>query len=391
MHFGHSSIHQFESGEEQMTWTRSKGRVARWGAAGAAAAAAVAAGLGGATAASAATAATIPVRCSVTALNNAISFSPSDSILVLKPGCVYSTSSPLKTITRDLTISGSNDVIRSTGTTTILHISNATVSISQLTFTDGSSKTDAGAIHNIGGTVTLTSTTFSDNTGDEGGAILNSNGATLLINSSTFADNHASFQGGAIYNEGNSTIGISGTTFFDNTSVSNGGAIENVSGSVYTPSDAAQSTFRDNSATNAGSLGGAIRNFVGSVDVTNVQFTDNSAAGSGGAFSNVGGTSTVTNSGFTGNTAGTNGGAIQTTKSLNLVGDTISANAANQRGGGLYVSGGTTTLSQNTFVTGNFAGITGGGIYRQSGTVVITSGSFVHLNSPNNCTGLSCP
>jgi len=375
-----------------MTWTRSKGRVARWGAAGAAAAAAVTAGLGGATAASAATAApTIPVPCSVTALNNAITFSPSDSILVLKPGCVYSTSSPLKTITRDLTISGSNDVIRFTGTGTILHITNATVSISQLTFTGGLSKVDAGAIHNVGGTLTLTSTTFRDNTGDEGGAIRNSNGATLLINSSTFADNHASFQGGAIYNEGNSTIGLSGTTFFDNTSVGNGGAIENVNGSVYTPSNAANSTFRDNSASGKGSFGGAIRNFIGSVDVTSVDFTNNSAPGPGGAFSNVGGTSTVTNSGFSGNTSGTNGGAIQTTKSLNLVGDTIGGNAANQRGGGIYVSGGTTTLSQNTFVTGNFAGISGGGIFRQSGTVVITSGSFVHLNSPNNCTGLFCP
>ena len=112
-----------------MTWTRSNSvgrgagsapaalarRAVRWGAAGVATAAAVATGLGGVTAASAATAISIPVPCSVTALNAAISLSPSNTILVLKPGCFYVTSGPLSNINRNLTIVGSNDTIRLTG------------------------------------------------------------------------------------------------------------------------------------------------------------------------------------------------------------------------------------------------------------------------------------
>ena len=41
---------------------------------------------------------------------------------MLKPGCLYSTGSPLSTINRNLTIVGSNDTIRLTGAGTILHI-----------------------------------------------------------------------------------------------------------------------------------------------------------------------------------------------------------------------------------------------------------------------------
>lgn len=382
-----------------MTWTRSKGRVARWGAAGAAAAAAVAAGLGGVTAASAATAISIPVPCSVTALNAAILLSPSNSILVLKPGCHYNTATPLNNVTRNLTIVGSSDVIHLTGVGTILHVLHATLSISQLTFTGGDgSGPEPGAIHNVGGTLTLTSTTFADNDGGLGGAIQNSSGGSVTISSSDFADNDASSGltggGGAIANLNSSTLSVTGTTFFDN-SGANGGAIDNFSGTVTFPTSSNQSLFRQNDADGTSVLltgfGGAIYNRSGQVNADNVQFTDNDSRNDGGAVRNIGGVSTFSNSGFSGNAADDNGGGISTTKSLNLVGDNFGGNAAGERGGALYVNGGTTTLSQNTFVVGNFANISGGGIYRKSGTVSLTTGSFVHLNVPNNCTGLFCP
>ncbi|MGH3394359.1 MAG: hypothetical protein ACRDPO_06680, partial [Streptosporangiaceae bacterium] len=213
-----------------MTWTRSNSvvrRAGRWGAAGVAAAAAVATGLGGVTAASAATAISFPVPCSVTALNAALALSPSNTILVLKPGCLYSTGSPLATINRSLTIVGSNDVIRLTGAGTILHINHAQVGISQLTFTGGDgSGSEPGAIHNVGGTLSLTSTTFRDNDGGYGGAIQNSSGGALTISSSTFADNDASTirGGGAIADLNSSTTTVTGTTFFGNEG-GNGGAI----------------------------------------------------------------------------------------------------------------------------------------------------------------------
>lgn len=371
-----------------MTWTPSKG-AARWGAAGVAAAAAAAFGLGGAPAAMAAPAIPIPVPCSVTALNAAITFAPANSILVLKPGCVYSTATPLSNVTKNLTISGSNDVIRFTGTGTILHVLGVNLDIQQLTFTGGNSTTtEPGAIHNLAGTVTLDSTTFRDNTGGDGGAIENDNGGTLQIKNSTFADNHANDLGGAIDQEHGSTTGIDGTNFFGNSSDGNGGAIENdtSNNSLYSPAAAGKSTFRDNTADG---FGGAVRNFSGTVDLTNADFVGNHATDDGGAASLIGSTSRFSNTGFERN-SGRNGGAIQTTKSLNLSGDSISANRATLRGGGIYVNGGSTTLSNNTLVFGNFAGISGGGIYRASGTVSLTTGSSVTLNIPNNCTGVAC-
>jgi predicted outer membrane repeat protein len=382
-----------------MTWTRSHGagaaqaalarRAVRWGAGGVAVAAAVAAGLAGAPAAMASPAIPIPVPCSVTALNLAITLSPANSILVLKPGCVYVTATPLSNVTKNLTISGSNDVIRFIGTGTILHVLGVNLDVSQLTFTGGNGVgTEPGAIHNLAGTVTLTSTRFRDNTGGDGGAIENDNGGHLIIKSSTFAENHARDLGGAIDQEHASVTGIDATTFFGNSSDGNGGAIENDTNSntLFSPTTAGKSTFRDNTADG---FGGAVRNFNGTVDVTNVDFAGNHATDDGGAVSNIGGTSNFTNSGFEGN-SGRNGGAIQTTKALNLVGDSISGNRATLRGGGLYVNGGSTTLSQNTLVFGNFAGISGGGIFRNSGTVTLTTGSSVTLNIPNNCTGVIC-
>ena len=209
-----------------MTWTRSNSvgrgagsapaalarRAVRWGAAGVATAAAVATGLGGVTAASAATAISIPVPCSVTALNAAISFSPSNTILVLKPGCVYVTSGPLSNINRNLTIVGSNDTIRLTGAGTILHVNQraAWASASSRSPAATASASEPGAIHNVGGTLSLTSTTFRDNDGGYGGAIQNSSGGALTISSSTFADNDASVirGGGAIANRDSSTTTV---------------------------------------------------------------------------------------------------------------------------------------------------------------------------------------
>jgi parallel beta-helix repeat protein len=356
----------------------------------------VAAGLTGASAASAAPAISIPVPCSVSALNGAIALAPSGSILVLKPGCVYVTGTALHNITRDLTIVGSNDTIRFIGVGTILHITNsATVSISQLTFTGGDGVgTEPGAIHNVGGNLTLTSTTFRNNDGGYGGAIQNSNGASLLAVSSTFFNNEASgiLGGGAIANRNNSTTGTDGTSFVDNEG-GNGGAIYNVSGTVYSPATASKSTFRDNSAdgnTLINGYGGAIYNADGQVHLTNADFTGNDANRDGGALRNVGGAATLTNVGLSGNFSATNGGAIATTKSLVLSGNSISGNRASNRGGGIYVNGGNTTLSNNTLVFGNFAGSSGGGIYRNTGSVSITTGSSVTLNFPNNCTGLFC-
>jgi predicted outer membrane repeat protein len=396
--------------------TGRKRRAARWGATGAAVTAAVAAGLGGASAAVAAPAVTLAVSCSVTALNNAITAAPSNAILVLKSGCVYSTHSPLSNVVRNLTIVGSNDTIRLTGAGTILNTT-ANLSLSKLTLTGGDgSGPNPGAIKNVRGTVTLNDVVFRDNDGGLGGAIQNSTGGRLIVTGSTFADNDASTGGGAIANVLTSTVAITSSTFAENTAPF-GGAIYNLLGTVavldatgngqtrFVNNDADGATLPTVAGTSASrqarpaanapdapppltGVGGAIYNVAGPLAVLDATFTGNDADGDGGAIRATGSTSTVSGSTFSRNFADGNGGAISTTKSLNLVNDYISGNQADLNGGGIYVNGGSTSLNK-TDVIGNFAGA-GGGIYRNAGSVSLTNNSLVTANHPNNCVGLFC-
>lgn len=310
----------------------------------------------------------------------------------------------------------------------------------------------AGAIQNDpGGNVTITDCNSTQNLGGAGGALINLPCATMAVNNSSFTDNDAyDAGGGAIANFG--TMTVSGSAFSSNTAIydplvpplprarsaasaapaeqapgdGTGGAIGNFGGDLTL--SGVKSTFTDNQA---GAGGGAIGNFgsalgqpvddgiradapaapVGSISVTNAVFTGNQASGNGGAIANTGSASTVANSGFTGNSAagnvdagvaaatsgvpaadapGGNGGAIATTTSLSLPGDNFTRNRATGNGGGIFVSGGGTTLTSNTIVTSNTAGGTGGGIDRTGGTVSLTHGVLVLLNRPNNCTGLAC-
>jgi predicted outer membrane repeat protein len=378
----------------------------RWGAAGAAVAATVAVAMGSASA-MAAPVTTIFVGCSVTALSNAINFAPSDAILSLKSGCVYSISAKLPNVTSNITIQGNKDVIRRSGGAlfTALTDNGAQLIINQLTMTGFSGNgTNPGALNNNGGTVTITNSFFTNNSGNEGGAILNNHSGTLSATSTGFAGNDAT-TGGAIDNRSDSTATLDIDTFIGN-SADTGGAIFVSSGHVTvegTSTAASASTqFVDNDATGGvvvapGSVkpaistgfGGAIDNLGGVLTATFATFTDNDATIDGGAIWNGGGTSSVGTSGFTGNFAADDGGAIATTRSLNLTSDTLSLNRANDDGGGIFVNGGTTSLNR-TDVFANSAGVTGGGIRRNSGSVSLTNGSLVTLNRPNNCSGFSC-
>ncbi|AEG18409.1 Ig-like domain-containing protein [Methanobacterium paludis] len=152
-----------------------------------------------------------------------------------------------------------------------------------------------------GVTVTITNLTLTNGTAEEyGGAIRNF--GNLTVNNSTFTNNNADNCGGAIYNEGNLTVGNS--TFTGNTANQyGGGAIAN-----FRTLTVGNSTFTNNSIDGSNVSGGAIRNFFGTLTVGNSTFTGNTAH-NGGAIYNCGGSSTVGNSTFTGNTAYV-GGAI---------------------------------------------------------------------------------
>jgi predicted outer membrane repeat protein len=374
----------------------------RWVAVGAATTAAVALSLSGASAALAAPPAQILVPCSVGALNGAIAVAPPNAILVLQSGCTYSLTSALPTVTRNLTIVGSNDTIRRVGGTfTVLTNNDANLTITNLTIAGANGRSNApGAILNEnGGALSLTSVTFLDDDGGIGGAILNNTGGALTASSCNFVGDDASgyVGGGAIANGPISTAQISGSTFIDNSasgrddvvirngpSSGGGGAVLSRGGSL-TFSGAA-STFTDNFAEGNG---GAIFAELGSLNLSRATFTGNGAYDDGGAVANFGAAATIAQSAFNGNESGGDGGAVATGTTLNLNYDQMSGNRSHSTGGGLYVDGGTTTLN-TTDIYGNRARVTGGGIRRQAGTVTFLNTTVVAANVPNNCSGLFC-
>jgi hypothetical protein len=355
------------------------GRRGRWAvrACAAGAAVAAAAGAGGAAMAATTTASvqvTTPVACLASALASAISSAPANAILVLKPGCTYRIPASLPEVTSDLTIVGDGDTITPANDDdfTALEVSGAELTISRLTFRGFFTGTDTepGALINDGGSVTITSSRFTDNTGgDDGGAILNKAGATLDISSTEFQGNVS-----GVDDDCSAVRADCGSDGY-------GGAISNESGSEATLT---ADNFLDNHATEDG---GAIDNAGGSLVVSYAAFSHNSSPDYGGAIENDGGSASVSGSSFSHNHS-EYGGAIETDFfPLNLTGDMLTGNSAYD--GGAIIMYSNTTLNK-TIVTGNHATSHGGGIYLSGGTASITNGSFVTGNTPDNCYGFSC-
>ena len=236
------------------------------------------------------------------------------------------------TISKNLNIIGQsqeNTIINGTNINQIFIITyGTTVTLENLTLTNGYSTTYGGAIYNQGD-LTVTNCTFTNNTAEMGGAINNYNygagSATCTITDSTFTNNTANHFGGAInnnnYNEddhgdGSANCSVTGSTFTNNTA-NYGGAINNYNYGVGSATcTVTGSTFTNNTAILDG---GAIFNYnvEGSANctITESTFTNNTANHFGGAITNVnageGSANCTANfNRFYNNTATTNGNAI---------------------------------------------------------------------------------
>lgn len=189
--------------------------------------------------------------------------------------------------------------------------------------------------------------------------ILNT-GIAVSISGLTIAGGSGGGFGGGVFVLGG-TVNLSNLSFTGNTA-GTGGALEAEGGSVTV----ANSTFASNSAP---TQGGAINNDGAAVTLSNNTFTGNSAAFGGAIFNQ----STLTLSGSTlaNNSAGFWGGAVYNIGTLTAINDTLNGNTAGFAGGGLYSAGGTTTLTANT-ISANQAGLTdGGGISADAGAVTL--------------------
>ena len=257
----------------------------------------------------AAAAAVTEVPCSTPALISAVSGAASGTTLSLAKGCTYVLTSALPTVAEDLTVDGNGATLhRSTaaGTAafTILTVAAGTVTLNQLSFTNGN------------------------------GAITVNNLAQLNVTGGVFRGNTAA-NGGAINNTASTVVQVNGASFIDNTATGDGGAMY-----VFT------------------ALGDQI---------TNCRFLGNTAAGSGGAYWEWSNGTAISGSTFGGNKA-TTGGALYLDDQGSVITRTvIDGNSASGDGGGIFDSpGGTPVPITDSTITGNHAGGAGGGLDEES-------------------------
>lgn len=255
--------------------------------------------------------------------------------------------------------------------------------------------TEAVAFNGL--TITSAGSTSASGYPTDGGGIYISGSADVTTSGAVLSDHIVSGSGGAVWVSASGSFAANGSTFEGNrargdASTQGGGAIYTDGGAV----SAEETMFTDNRALGTSGSGGAILNPNGAtLTIDPGGFVSNRAQRAGGAIETVGGTVTISGSFFTGNNAGANpgnGGAIHAAGggTVTITGGTASENRAIE-GGAYWVGSGTTLdLTGDSDVSDNFAmGAAsdqgGGGIYVDGGTLTVTGGAI----SDNAASGAS--
>lgn len=182
------------------------------------------------------------------------------------------------------------------------------------------------------------------------------------------------------------TVRISGLTFIDGNDIDyvNGGAINTRIGTLQV----VNCVFVNNSS-GAGGAGGAIYNISGTVQVSNSTFIGNSAQLGGAIYNESGGTLVVTGSTFE-NNAAQGGGAIYDNSAstpATVVNSTFVGNSSATRGGAIDVnSGATFTIDDSTF--SNNLAVSSGHAIENIGTLTVNN---TIVSGATDCDGLGCP
>lgn len=297
-----------------------------------------------------------------------------------------------------------------------------TMTIIDTVFTKNGTDTYGGAVHNNGGTATIVNTKFEANTSEaQGGAIANTNHGSLYLygtsdelgvtnaTNAIFKENIANnttsgYGGGAIYNNASKgEIVISGYEFAGNTAKADGGAL--CSRTAVTLSEC---TFTGNSTAKNGGVvylynytatitdclfggddsedgnkatgeAGAIYTAKGTINATDTDFVNNTAA-SGGAISV--GYATVNTETTTGEdgTETTTETIVYTDGTLTVTNCDFASNIATSgTGGAIDLVSGIATLSatdNSTFVNNKTNAASGGAIYNTNGTLTMSGYQF---------------
>jgi hypothetical protein len=116
--------------------------------------------------------------------------------------------------------------------------------------------------------------------------------------------------------------------------------------------------------------------------------TGNSSSSSGGGVYVNGGTFTMSGGAVSGNFSSSGGGGVRVyTGTFTMSGGAVSGNSATVDGGGVYVTGGTFTMSGGA-VSGNSSSAHSGGVYANSGTFTMSGGAVSGNSSSSHGGGV---
>lgn len=280
-----------------------------------------------------------------------------------------------------------------------------------------SASAGGGGIANTGATLTVQNTSHIDSNAatNGGGGITNADGAVTIdgstVNGNTAGTDGAGPVGAGIFSSGATSV----LTIRNSSQVSNntathgdGGGILNFQGTVALTGSTVSNNHAPDGSSGSGSGAGicncnsGVAGTVGTLTLTNITLSGNTAAMDGGGIhSDLGGTVTLTGGSVTGNTAGRDGGGIHSDGAIvSLTGTTMTGNSTTAgRGGGIFQNGGSLTVDSSTIGgsgasknsangTGSIQGL-GGGIFAVSGsnlprTMAVRSGTTITGNTAAN-------
>lgn len=179
------------------------------------------------------------------------------------------------------------------------------------------------------------------------------------------------------------TVDLYGLHLRDGSVSSNGGALQINGGTV----NVHDSLISKNAAT-SGAFGGAIFN-LGSLGLFNTAVTDNDAGSLGGGIYNWSGSVIMIDSEISYNESGSSGGGIYTSDAILMQNSSLLSNQAAATGGGIHATTNALVIIARTMITGNRASSNsegGGGIYND-GSLTVEDSTFVINTAPNSSGG----
>ena len=267
-------------------------------------------------------------------------------------------------------------------------VNEGSASFSHCYFDTNITDDDGGAVNNREYTsASFTNCTFVYNEAyDKGGAVYSRDSSDIQFVTCVFESNYSYFVGGALYFRENTQGQILSSRFDSNYAYHSGGAIANgiddfgdlfFGGTLQIDSSSFTNNFCDE-------IGGAISNFIGTVEIFYCQFDENIAGTAGGAIVSDDATLLVEQSSFTKDSSAF-GGAIANAVfydipvirpfTTSIVDCTFEENWAAEVGGALFVREIESTIDRTSF-RGNEAVFEGGALFSDLGSLEIKNSLF---------------